>query len=313
MLTYHAALIADEVRTRAFLDALKETIRPGCRVLDVGTGTGILALRAEQLGADVVAVEESDMIDYARAVARKNRATVRFIHGDIRRVKTDDIAPVDIIICEMIGNMLLDERIVPIMETARRFLKTGGVVIPRSVRFHAAPVRSELVATAMSFWREPRYGIDFSPLAECLDHYAFPDHLKTSDLLGPGAALPEVDLRTAAGGRYSGSATLSVDRAGECNAILAWWSARLSPGVMLEQKPDAAWPKQHWFRTLFPVDPIAVKPGDRLAFSIDHDADEPRGLWTWTLGSCRRSTFFAFPQTKERLLRVFGSAGESGG
>ncbi|MEK8023114.1 MAG: 50S ribosomal protein L11 methyltransferase [Candidatus Hydrogenedentota bacterium] len=307
MLEYHAALLSDEVRTNAFLAALKQRVRPGSRVLDVGTGTGILALAAERLGADVVAVEAGDMIDYARAVARKNGSNVRFIHDDIRKLDPSAIEPVDTIVCEMIGNMLLDEKIISVMESARRFLKQEGIVIPSAVQLRVALVNSVPVAKAAAFWREKRYGFDFSALAECMEHYTFPDYLKPSMLLGPGSSLPEIDLMTATGDRFSGSCTLVADRSGECNAVLAWWSARLSPGVVLEEKPDEAWSGQHWFRTLFPVDSMPVSPGDAFPFSIEHDAAVPRGMWTWTLGSRRRSTFFQFPQTRERLMRVFGA------
>lgn len=48
----------DEPSTKWFLKKIEEKVKPGMYVADVGAGTGILALRAAELGAKVVAFEE---------------------------------------------------------------------------------------------------------------------------------------------------------------------------------------------------------------------------------------------------------------
>jgi ribosomal protein L11 methyltransferase len=58
--------------TRSCLVVLEATIRPGDRVLDVGTGSGILALAALKLGAERVLA--MDVSDVAVAAARANAA-----------------------------------------------------------------------------------------------------------------------------------------------------------------------------------------------------------------------------------------------
>lgn len=61
------AMIADDVRMSAYALALERTIRPGCTVLDIGTGTGVMALLACRFGAGkVVAIEPDDVIEVAR-------------------------------------------------------------------------------------------------------------------------------------------------------------------------------------------------------------------------------------------------------
>lgn len=81
--------------TRLVLAALARGIgapRPGrrrrIRVLDVGTGSGLLAVAAARLGArEVVAVDcDVDAVEAARAAARENgvAAAVRVLHGDFR-------------------------------------------------------------------------------------------------------------------------------------------------------------------------------------------------------------------------------------
>jgi ribosomal protein L11 methyltransferase len=56
--------------TQMCLAALEEKVRPGMRVLDLGTGSGILALAAAKLGAGEVLALDNDPV--AVAVAQEN-------------------------------------------------------------------------------------------------------------------------------------------------------------------------------------------------------------------------------------------------
>ncbi len=44
-------MVSDHTRTNAFAAAIREVVQPGDVVLDVGTGTGILAMFAAKAGA----------------------------------------------------------------------------------------------------------------------------------------------------------------------------------------------------------------------------------------------------------------------
>ncbi len=78
--------------TRAALTLLERHLRPGDRVLDLGSGSGILAIAAAKLGAaGAVGIEnEAEANPVARRNAERNGvgATVEFIEGD-----AGDLAP----------------------------------------------------------------------------------------------------------------------------------------------------------------------------------------------------------------------------
>ena len=58
-LAYHANLLSDVVRMDAYDRALRALVKPGDVVLDVGAGTGVLAMLAARAGAKRVHAVES--------------------------------------------------------------------------------------------------------------------------------------------------------------------------------------------------------------------------------------------------------------
>src|SRR5688500_8629330 len=80
--------LLDQERTSAFKKAIGISIKPGDKVLDCGTGSGILAIFAAQAGAKKVLSFEYD--PYIAEVARKNikqnnlTDKIEVMDGDIR-------------------------------------------------------------------------------------------------------------------------------------------------------------------------------------------------------------------------------------
>lgn len=69
----YGSMIADRVRMDAFAQALRQATTPESVVVDIGTGTGILALLACRFGARrVYAIEPDDAIQVAREIAAAN-------------------------------------------------------------------------------------------------------------------------------------------------------------------------------------------------------------------------------------------------
>jgi|SRR5215813_11552852 len=57
---FHASMLNDRRRTAGYLASIRDVVKPGDVVVDIGTGTGILAIAAVRAGArHVYAIEEA--------------------------------------------------------------------------------------------------------------------------------------------------------------------------------------------------------------------------------------------------------------
>ena len=78
---------------RLWKTLLKNTIRTdkNLRILDVGTGTGFLALLLAEMGYNVTGIDISrSMLEKSRQNADKMRLSVDFMHGDAEKLPFED-------------------------------------------------------------------------------------------------------------------------------------------------------------------------------------------------------------------------------
>lgn len=99
----------------------------GLHVLDIGTGTGILAILAEKLGAGAVKALDNDpwACENARENAGKNNCkNLIVVHGD-RKTLEKDTAGYDVILANINKNTILD--LLPVM--AERMRQGSGCIL----------------------------------------------------------------------------------------------------------------------------------------------------------------------------------------
>jgi ribosomal protein L11 methyltransferase len=108
--------------TRLCLRALQQMDLRGRRVLDVGTGSGVLAIAAAKLGAaQVLAVDnDPDAIDAARLNVRRNNVAVDLRLVDLERTS---LPVVDVVLANLTGTLLQRAAV------ALASLSRGGVLI----------------------------------------------------------------------------------------------------------------------------------------------------------------------------------------
>lgn len=270
----HRLMIGDHVRTDAYRRALEAVVQPGTTVLDVGTGTGILALFAARAGAEHVwAVDNSSILYVARRVAEDNDLddAITFVRGRAEELELP--VRVDVLVSEWMGFFALTECMFTSVIAARdRHLRVGGQMVPSILRLYVAPVEDSTlhVECGVGLWERPVYGFDFGELLEheMRNLISTAVELRPSALLGPPAKLVEIDCGTAQADDFffSSKVSLTVERSGTLHGIGGWFDVDLGGGVTLSTSPR--WPPTHWRQSFFPVRPVALRSGDHIDLEI---------------------------------------------
>ena len=169
----HIAMLNDEARTAGFISAIEEAVRPSDIVLDLGSGSGILAMAAARAGArKVFAVEATAIQSAARALFQANGLTERItlIPGWSTRIELPEKA--DLLVTEIFGDDALEERLLEsVRDARRRLLKPAARCIPARVAVFGVPVsipvsvlsRHVFTEGAAEDWRRT-YDFNFEPL-----------------------------------------------------------------------------------------------------------------------------------------------------
>jgi precorrin-6B methylase 2 len=277
----HREYLSDPVRLAAFRAAVHEIVAPGDVVVDLGCGTGILGMFACEAGARrVYAIEQGGMIEVARALARDNGLADRivFIPGFSKEVTLPE--PADVIVADQIGHFGFEAGLFEYFAHARRrFLKSGGRLLPQAVAMVVAPVEAPHMFAQIEFWRGRPAGFDFAAAREWAVNTGYPTKLSAGAILGEPQIIHLVELADDAAQRFEARVTIAVTRPGVLHGIGGWFDARLSPSVSLTNSPLAE--RRLGRRNVYlPIDrPVAVETGDAIEIRIHVDPVEVVITW----------------------------------
>ena len=252
---WHFAILRDAGRNGAYDAALRRAVSAHTKVLEIGTGSGIIAMMAARAGARSVVTCEvvRTIADTAREIVALNgyADSVRVINKrsfDLDR-QNDLGGPADILVSEIVDNMLIGEGVLPAIEHAHRhLLKRGGRVIPArgSVRValaRDAEFRHDSLAQIDGFNLSP-----FNRLAST--YIAIRRDSPRLSLLSAPADLFDFDFQS--GGPF---AVESVKRSlvslgGEANGIVQWIALQMDAEGRYENAPapdkTSSWAVLFW-------------------------------------------------------------------
>lgn len=147
--------LADKARTEAFQKAIAAAVKPGDVVLDLGAGSGIMALFAIRAGASrVYAVEIGGYLALAsRRIFEENGCDSKAVslEMDARAINLTHVEKPDVVICEMLTTGLIGE----MQGSVIGALKKSGVIDARTRLVPAGLSTSvALVRTDWTFYGE---------------------------------------------------------------------------------------------------------------------------------------------------------------
>ena len=272
---FHRNMLADARRNQAYRRAIEGAGLAGKSVLDIGAGSGLLAMMAARAGAArVYACEANEALAAtARAIVAANglgdRVEIIARHSSALDAGRDLGGGVDLIISEIFSYDLVGEGALAALSHAMAaFARPGARILPA-----AAAIRVALAHYG---------GRGFAPVGtvEGFDLSLFGRHAARSFNVAPDH--PKLALRGAprdlfrfdfqAGHDFAEERTSVGAEAvgGPVNGIAQWIRLELDPESIYENAPGSG--GSHWAVQFHPFDEeIAPTPGVRIAIHGWHD------------------------------------------
>lgn len=267
---WHFRMLNDADRNLTFKNAIRNAIQVnGCRrVLDIGTGTGLLSIYAKQMGAhEIIACEDSKvMIDIAQQVLNFNEMDqqINLINKYSCDLNASDIGGrVDLVVTETLDSGVFGEGILQnLIHAKEALLKTngGGQIIPSRIKLYIAGFESKTIAAENvcinnSFF-DLIYTKGFRLVAESSEPYDTENvrQLKDFKLITKTEEAFDCDfnnldeMKQCLDGTRVNKVRLEYERSGYLDGFVVWFSLYLDETNVIESNPATV---SCWDQTIF--------------------------------------------------------------
>lgn len=284
-------MLADRPRMEFYRAAIARHIRPGDRVVDLGTGTGILAALASRQGASkVYAIDHSEILEHAKTLAQANGIeNVDFVATHSKKFTVD--RPVDVIVHEQMGDCLFDEDMVANVTDLRdRVLKPGGLILPSRFELYCDPIMVKDKHRAPFLWELNVCGYDYSSLERSRPQDPAYYRLRSGDPGMIGHFLCETepalsfDLQTVVEAQMPHELNFkrTVVRGGRLDGYAIYFRARVDGGLCLSTSPLDAGRAPHWGFRILRTDRDTFEAGDEIEIKLTVGLWPDVDTWRWS-------------------------------
>ncbi len=281
----HIEMLNDRARTGRFIKAIQAKVKKGDIVVDLGSGSGVLAVAAAMAGAERVhAIEAGGMSDVIPELAKANGVGDKvFVHrGRSQQVNLPEKA--DVLVTETLGHEAFGEGLVEnVIDARARFLKPDARLIPENVEVVARiyePSREWFAQYCVSgideeTWRSD-YGLDFSPLAKLGDsqfsiRQARPQEISTWRAITKEVSMIHVDLNQLKDGIIGAEQMVSIDHSSSNPVVVFSFRSGLSDEHVITTVPEEADGTNHWDNIVYLPGNGGLEQGQKVEICYSSD------------------------------------------
>lgn len=275
---WHFRMMNDTARNRAYDAAIRRAVGPTTHVLEIGTGSGLLAMMAARAGARLVSTCEQveTIAETAADIIGRNGLAERIKVIPKRStqlaVGVDLPERADLLISEILSDKLLAEHVLSSTAHARQhLLKPNGAMIPRAVAAVIRLVGGGLLRDSASV--ATIEGFDMSPF----NRFA-PNSITISmesgqfDSLSDDVEVFRFDLASDGHRPEERRIPLVAHRAGSAVGLLQWLRLQLDDVESFENRPTEAVSPSAWRQVFYPFPrPVELGQGETLQLWAAHD------------------------------------------
>jgi tetratricopeptide (TPR) repeat protein len=274
---WHIPMINDDERNAAYERALNRAVTPDSIVLEIGTGSGLVAMMAARAGAKHVVTCEAVPILAERAketIARNgfsDRITVLSKRSTQVKLGEDLPEKADIFVSELINIGMLAPNMLPIIQHARaNLVKPEAKIIPEAAAVWGVLMQCDLLAQVnpvktVAGFDMGAFDIFRSPGYAQIDLGADPHRVLSSRV-----RVLDFDFRKAMKTEDLRPLAVIASHSGTCHGVCFWFDLILDEATTYRSESRSR--TNHWKQAIhFFPEPVAVEPGDRLDIAAGYD------------------------------------------
>ena len=293
-------MIVDSVRMDAYIRAMRQTIKPKSVVADLGSGPGLFALVACQLGARrVYAIEPNDIIQIGRDAAREHGLSDRIEF--IQELSTNVTLPeqADVIVADLRGILpWYGQHLPSIVDARSRFLKPQGVLIPARDRMWAALVEvPEKYDELIKPWTGNNTGFSLNSGRHLAVNTWSKVHVEPDSLLSASVCWHEIEYGNVSEINFRENISLTATRGGVVHGLAVWFDSELFDGIGFTNAPGAE--EMIYGQGFFPFEEaVQIAAADRVDVVLEARLIGDHYVWRWdTTVSLQSGTNHSFRQS----------------